>query len=83
MVWKQPHESQPREVSYFAKQWKNRKGDNNDLLLISSVEEKLFSITFDSQLEKHITGTCHKAIKKYMFCPELQATCRWINEDFS
>ena len=22
-------------------------------------------------------------VKKYMFCPELQATCRWINGDFS
>ena len=24
-----------------------------------------------------------KPVKKYMFCPELQVTCSWINEDFS
>ena len=24
-----------------------------------------------------------KPVKKYMFCPELQTKCRWINGDFS
>ena len=48
----------------------------NDAVLNSSVEEKLLGITLDSELkfESHITGVCNK--KKYMFCPELQTTCR-------
>ena len=56
---------------------KTEKMTINDVVLTSSVEEKLFGITVNSKLkgEKHITGICNKASQKYMFCPELQVTC--------
>ena len=45
---------------------KTEKVTINDVVLISSVEEKLLCITLDSELKfkKHITGICNKASLK-------------------
>ena len=45
---------------------KTKKETINDVVLTSSVEEKLLGITLDSELkfEKHITGICNKASQK-------------------
>ena len=50
---------------------KTEKVKINDVVLTSSFEEKLLGITLDSELKFET-----KPVKKYMFCPELQVTCR-------
>ena len=56
----------------------------NDVALTSSIEEKLFCITLNSDLkfeEKTLQTFVTKQVRK--FCQELQVTSRWINGDFS
>ena len=45
---------------------KTEKVTISDVVLSSSVEEKFFGITLDSELkfEKHLTGICNKANQK-------------------
>ena len=67
MVRKQPHENQPRKVSHFLlSNEKTEKVKINDVVLTSSIEEKVLGITLDSELkfEKYITDICNKASQK-------------------
>ena len=68
----------PAKSHILLRNKKTEKVTIKDVLLTSSVEEKLLGITLDSELkfEKRITGICNKACQKYMLCPELQVTCR-------
>ena len=50
---------------------------NNDVVLTSSVEEKLLGITPDSRLkfENSLQAFVTNPVKKTMFCLELQVIC--------
>ena len=68
----------PAKSHILLRNKKTEKVTIKDVLLTSSVEEKLLGITLDSELkfEKRITGIWNKVSQKYMLCPELQVTCR-------
>ena len=57
---------------------KTEKVKIKDVVLTSSVEEKLLGITLDSELkfENTLQTFVTKPVKKYMFRTELQVTCR-------
>ena len=62
MVRKQPNENQPRMPHTLLSNKRTEKVKINDVVLNSSVENKLLGIILDS--EKHITGICNKTSQK-------------------
>ena len=62
MVRKQPNENQPRMPHTLLSNKRTEKLKINDVVLNSSVENKLLGIILDS--EKHITGICNKTSQK-------------------
>ena len=67
----------PRNSYIFLSNAKTEKVTINDVLLTSSVQEKLLDITLDCELKlgKYKQVSVTKPVKKCMFSPELQATC--------